>query len=62
MFEEEDDRPKRLRPEERKLEGLSVEELEAYIAKLEAEISRARAAIEGQRAVRGAAEALFKKR
>lgn len=62
MFEDEDDRPKRGAPKERKLEGLSIEELEAYIGKLEAEISRARAAIEAQQSVRGAAEALFKKR
>ena len=39
----------------------SIEELEAYIQRLESEIARARAAIEARRSVRGAAEALFKK-
>lgn len=39
----------------------SVEELDAYIAKLEAEIERAREALEAKQSVRGAAEALFKK-
>jgi len=40
----------------------SVEELEAYISRLEAEIVRARAGIEAKQSIRGAAEALFKKR
>lgn len=39
----------------------SVEELEAYIARLEAEIVRAKAGIEAKQSIRGAAEALFKK-
>ena len=39
----------------------SVEELEAYIQRLESEIARARAAIEARHSVHGAAEALFKK-
>jgi uncharacterized small protein (DUF1192 family) len=62
MFEDDDDRPARRAPQERKLDGLSVEELESYIARLEAEIARACAAIEARRSVRGAAEALFKPR
>jgi len=40
----------------------SVEELEAYIARLEAEIARAREGIAAKQSIRGAAEALFKKR
>jgi uncharacterized small protein (DUF1192 family) len=40
----------------------SVEDLEAYIARLEAEIVRARAGIEAKQSIRGAAEALFKKK
>ena len=40
----------------------SVEELEAYIARLEAEIVRAKAGIEAKQSIRGAAEALFRKR
>jgi uncharacterized small protein (DUF1192 family) len=39
----------------------SVEELEAYIARLEAEVVRARDQIAAKQSVRGAAEALFKK-
>lgn len=40
----------------------SIEELEAYIARMEAEIVRAKAAIEAKQSIRGAAEAAFKKR
>lgn len=40
---------------------MSVEELKTYIAGLEAEIERARAAIAGKEAHRSAAEALFKR-
>jgi uncharacterized small protein (DUF1192 family) len=40
----------------------SVEELQAYIARLESEIARARKEIDAKQSVRGAAEALFKKR
>jgi len=43
------------------LSGWSIAELEAYIARLEVEISRARAEIENKNAVKNAAEALFKK-
>ena len=43
------------------LSGWSVAELEAYIARLEVEMARARAEIESKNAVRNAAEALFKK-
>ena len=45
----------------RPLDPLSVVELEAYIGQLEAEILRARAAIEAKRAVRAGAEALFRR-
>ena len=40
----------------------SVEELEGYITRLQSEIERAQAAIAARQSVRGAAEALFKKR
>lgn len=39
----------------------SVEELEAYIRRLQGEIERARAALESRRSIQSAAEALFKK-
>jgi len=41
------------------LEGLSVAELEAYLAELRAEIARVEAELARRRDVRGAAEALF---
>ena len=43
------------------LSGWSVAELQAYIARLEVEMARARAEIENKNAVKNAAEALFKK-
>lgn len=45
----------------RSLDPLSVEELTAYIARLEAEITRARQAIAAKQQVRAGAEALFRK-
>ena len=44
----------------RDLTGLSIEELHAYIASLEAEIRRARAAIDDKSRHRRGAEALFR--
>jgi uncharacterized small protein (DUF1192 family) len=43
------------------LTTFSVEDLEDYIARLNDEIARARAAIEAKRAFRNAAETFFKK-
>ncbi|QQR68938.1 MAG: DUF1192 domain-containing protein [Alphaproteobacteria bacterium] len=45
----------------RVLEGLSVEELRAYIPQLEAEIERVRATIEQRQGQRSQAEAFFAK-
>jgi uncharacterized small protein (DUF1192 family) len=45
----------------RPLDPLSVEELTAYIVRLEGEILRARQAIAAKEKVRAGAEALFKK-
>jgi uncharacterized small protein (DUF1192 family) len=61
MAEEEDDLPRRPVTKPPDLATWSLEELEAYIARLEVEIDRARAAIEAKQSVRGAAESLFKK-
>jgi uncharacterized small protein (DUF1192 family) len=61
MAEEEDDLPRRPAVKPPDLTTWSVEELEAYVSRLESEIARARVAIEARRSVRGAAEALFKK-
>jgi uncharacterized small protein (DUF1192 family) len=45
----------------RDLSSLGIEELEAWVAALQAEIGRARVEIGKRRDVRGAAEAFFKK-
>jgi uncharacterized small protein (DUF1192 family) len=58
---EDDDLPRRPVAKPPDLSNWSIEELEAYIGRLESEIARARVAIEARRSVRGAAEALFKK-
>ncbi len=62
MAEDPDDLPRRPTSKPPDLTTWSVEELEAYIARLEAEIARTRTAIEAKRSIRGAAESLFKKR
>jgi uncharacterized small protein (DUF1192 family) len=61
MAEEPDDLPQRPSAKPPDLATWSIEELEAYISRLQGEIERARAAIEARRSVRGAADALFKK-
>jgi uncharacterized small protein (DUF1192 family) len=53
--------PKKKLPEKKNLEVMGVIELNAYIADLEAEIARARAAIAGKQAARHGAESFFKK-
>jgi len=45
----------------RPLAGLSIEELQAWLATLRAEIGRVEVELAQRRDVRGAAEALFKK-
>lgn len=62
MAEDPDDLPQTPTSKPPDLATWSVEEVQAYIARLEAEIARARAAIEAKQSIRGAAEALFKKR
>ena len=62
MAEDPDDLPRRPTSKPPDLATWSVEEVEAYIARLEAEIARARAAIQSKQSILGAAEALFKKR
>jgi uncharacterized small protein (DUF1192 family) len=61
MADDPDDLPRRPSTKPPDLTTWSVEELEAYILRLESEIARARAEIEARRSVRGAAEALFKR-
>jgi uncharacterized small protein (DUF1192 family) len=53
--------PRKAQPQLKNLAPLSVAELTAYIAELEAEIGRARAAIAAKQDVRAGAESLFKR-
>jgi uncharacterized small protein (DUF1192 family) len=62
MAEEPDDLPQRATVKPPDLATWSVEEVEAYIVRLRAEIERAAAAIQAKQSIRGAAESLFKKR
>ena len=57
---DEDDAPKRKLVEKPDLEVMSVAALQDYIAELEGEIARTKAAIDRKRAHRGAAEGFFK--
>ncbi len=62
MLRDEEETPrKRPRFEPLPLDGLSREDMEGYIASLEAEIARVRATITARDRDRGAAEALFRK-
>ena len=60
-MEEEDLRPKLQKPKPKDLDIMSIEALEEYIAGLEAEIARARAAIAAKSSHRQAAETFFKR-
>lgn len=53
--------PRKVKPAPKNLDVMAVEELEDYIADLEAEIARARQAIAAKQSVRAGAEALFKR-
>lgn len=57
----EDIAPRPARPAPRLLDPLSVDELEAYIGELEAEIARVRQAIAAKRGHRSAAESVFRR-
>ncbi|KAA0581316.1 DUF1192 domain-containing protein [Azospirillum sp. B21] len=57
----EDLEPRKAKPTPKDLTVMGVAELEAYIATLQAEVERARAAIAAKQAQKSAAEAFFKK-
>ena len=57
----EDLEPRTKRPALKNLEVMGVKEIEAYIAELETEIERARAAIKGKSSHKSAAESFFKR-
>ncbi|HVJ54399.1 MAG TPA: DUF1192 domain-containing protein [Aliidongia sp.] len=61
MREDEDERPKHAKTPLKDLTPLSITELEDYIAGLNAEIARARAAIDAKKGHRSGAEGLFKR-
>ncbi len=58
----EDLEPRARKPAPKNLDEMSVAALEEYIAGLEAEIARARAAIAAKRSSREGAETFFKKK
>ena len=60
MAEEDDDLPRALRPKPADLDVMGIEELNEYIAELEAEIERVRSAIVKKEQQRIAASAVFK--
>ena len=53
--------PQKKKPALKSLEELSIDALHEYIAEMESEIERVRAAIKGKEAARQGAEAFFKK-
>jgi len=60
-MDEEDLVPRKQKPALKPLDMLGVAELEAYIAELEAEIRRVRAAIAAKQSHRGDADRFFRK-
>jgi uncharacterized small protein (DUF1192 family) len=61
MMDFEDLEPRKQPPKPRDLSGWSVDELNSYIANLQAEIERARAVINSKQSHRAGAEAFFKR-
>lgn len=53
--------PRKKATPKKDLQGLSIGDLDDYIADLEAEIERARAQIKAKQSVRAGADALFKR-
>lgn len=60
-MDEEDLQPKRQKPALKILDSLSIEELEQYIADMETEIRRVKAAITAKQSHRSGADRFFKK-
>ena len=52
--------PRKKKAAPKNLEAMGVEELEAYLAELETELARVRAALEGKKAYLAGAGAFFK--
>ena len=60
MIEDDEREPRNMLAKKRDLVPLSIAELDAYIAEMEAEILRVREAISAKRQQRSGAEGLFK--
>ena len=60
MVDTDDLEPPKKKPEVRDLEVMSIEALEEYIAEMEAEIQRVKAAIRAKQSARVSAESVFK--
>lgn len=60
-MDEKDLEPRHAKPKPKDLDVMSIEALNEYIAELEAEIARTRAAIAAKSSHRNAAESFFKK-
>ena len=60
MADTDDLEPPKKKPEVRDLEVMSIEALEEYIAEMEAEIQRVKAAIRAKQSARVSAESVFK--
>jgi uncharacterized small protein (DUF1192 family) len=61
VMDADDVEPRKKVAERRNLEPMSVEDLNAYIGELEAEIERVRNAIAAKKSVRSGAESLFRR-
>ncbi len=56
----EDLEPRKQTPKPKDLEAMGIDELEAYLGELQAEMDRVKATIESKRSYRSGAEAFFK--
>lgn len=54
-------RHRKIKPPPVNLQGMDIEDIEAYIVELKAEIERAEAMIKSKKSLRAGADALFKK-
>ena len=60
-FDTDDLEPRKKKPVAKDLNPMSIDDLETYIADLQAEIERARAVIASKKVARGGADAFFKR-
>jgi len=60
-MDEEDFLPRKVKPQPKNLDPMSIDELEAYIGELESEIARIRGEITKKQKIRDGAASLFRK-